>query len=173
MRRTARPSTPSCLKFQQCTGPVMAKSVEDTAFYRYHRPRFPQRSGWRPCPVWGLARHVSRTQPTATATLALSRCLATATHDTKRSEDVRARIDVLSELPSEWRSVVGRCSRQHRKCANGCADGHPAPDRNDQSLSYETLLGVWPLTVYECRALRGLHATNPRLHAQSRRRKRR
>lgn len=132
------------MKFQQCTGPVMAKSVEDTAFYRYHRLVSLNEVGGDPgqfgvSPATFHEHNQQRLQHWPSA------LLATATHDTKRSEDVRARINVLSELPSEWRSLVGRCSRQHRKWKT-VVDGHPAPDRNDEYLLYQTLLGVWPLT---------------------------
>jgi (1->4)-alpha-D-glucan 1-alpha-D-glucosylmutase len=69
---------------------------------------------------------------------------ASSTHDTKRSEDVRARIHVLSEIPREWRAAVGRWHRGNRRHAAE-VDGHPAPDRNDEYLLYQTLIGAWPL----------------------------
>jgi (1->4)-alpha-D-glucan 1-alpha-D-glucosylmutase len=70
--------------------------------------------------------------------------LATSTHDNKRSEDVRARIDVISEMPSAWRRALARWSRinRHKKLEVG---GSPAPSRNDEYLLYQTLLGCWPL----------------------------
>jgi len=70
--------------------------------------------------------------------------LATSTHDTKRSEDVRARIDVLSEIPGEWRASVNRWSRRNAPKKTP-ADGQPAPDRNDEYLLYQTLVGAWPM----------------------------
>src|SRR5688500_4838049 len=69
---------------------------------------------------------------------------AISTHDTKRSEDVRARINVLSEIPDEWRDHVtrwGELNSPHRREA----DGQPAPSRNDEYLLYQTLIGAWPL----------------------------
>lgn len=132
------------LKFQQCTGPVMAKSVEDTAFYRYHRLVSLNEVGSNP-DQFGVSLATFHERNQQRLRHWPSAMLATATHDTKRSEDVRARINVLSELPSEWRSLVGRCSRQHRKWKT-VVEGHPAPDRNDEYLLYQTLLGVWPLT---------------------------
>src|SRR5262249_49748133 len=69
--------------------------------------------------------------------------LATSTHDTKRSEDVRARIDVLSELPREWEQAVRRW-RELNKRHVGSVEGRPAPGANDQYLFYQTLVGAWP-----------------------------
>src|SRR5690606_11446824 len=75
--------------------------------------------------------------------------LATSTHDTKRSEDVRARINVLSEMPGEWRRMLDRWSRMNRTRKREI-DGVPAPSRNDEYLLYQTLLGSFPLE--ECDA---------------------
>jgi (1->4)-alpha-D-glucan 1-alpha-D-glucosylmutase len=69
--------------------------------------------------------------------------LTTSTHDTKRSEDVRARINVLSEIPEQWREGLSRWSRQNRKFKI-IVDGKPAPNRNEEYLLYQTLVGVWP-----------------------------
>lgn len=133
------------LKFQQCTGPVMAKGVEDTAFYRYHRLVSLNEVGGSPGQFGAsLSTFHDHNQEH------LKRCpltlLTTSTHDTKRSEDVRARINVLSELPREWRTLLGRWSRQHRK-RKILVDGQPAPDRNDEYLFYQTVLGVWPFSL--------------------------
>ena len=68
---------------------------------------------------------------------------ASTTHDTKRSEDVRARINVLSEIPRIWRKAVNRWARLNRRHRRE-ADGQPAPSRNDEYLFYQSLLGVWP-----------------------------
>ncbi|MFZ5828685.1 MAG: malto-oligosyltrehalose synthase [Planctomycetota bacterium] len=130
-------------RFQQVTSPVMAKGVEDTAFYRYvplcslnevggdpNRAVFSAGDFHRE----NLARH--KEWPGA--------LLATTTHDTKRSEDVRARIHVLSEVPSFWQRAIShwsRLNRRHRIEVNG----QPAPSRNDEYLFYQTLVGVWPL----------------------------
>ena len=70
--------------------------------------------------------------------------MATTTHDTKRSEDVRARINVLSEVPQLWRKAVNRWARLNRRHHRE-VDGQPAPSRNDEYLFYQTLVGVWPL----------------------------
>jgi (1->4)-alpha-D-glucan 1-alpha-D-glucosylmutase len=130
------------MKFQQVTAPVTAKGVEDTAFYRYNRlvcfnevGGDPRRFG-----VSSAALHQAN----------LERCrswpnsmLATSTHDTKRSEDVRARIAVLSELPDEWKRHLGRWARLNRGKRRWLEEA-PAPDREDEYLIYQTLVGVWP-----------------------------
>jgi (1->4)-alpha-D-glucan 1-alpha-D-glucosylmutase len=130
------------MKFQQYTGPVQAKGVEDTAFYRYNVlvslnevGGDPQRFG-SPPQRFHEANVRRLTQWPYTM-------LATATHDTKRGEDHRARLNVLSEIPEEWRRQVYRWTR----LAAGnrtTVDGEPAPDRNDEYLFYQALLGVWP-----------------------------
>ena len=130
------------LRFQQYTAPVMAKAVEDTAFYRYHRlvslnevGGDPSSYGRSPAAFHAFNReHLERWPGTL---------LATSTHDNKRSEDVRARISVLSELPQPWRRHVGRWSRVNRGKKLE-VDGARAPSRNDEYLLYQTLVGVWP-----------------------------
>jgi len=133
------------MKFQQCTGPVMAKGSEDTAFYRYHRLVSLNEVGSAPdqfgVSVAAFHAHNQNRLQFWPATM-----LTTSTHDTKRSEDVRARINVLSEIPRDWRTALTRWSRQHRK-HKSMVDGQEVPDRNDEYLLYQTLLGVWPLTA--------------------------
>jgi len=130
-------------RFQQVTGPVAAKGVEDTFFYRH-------------VPLASLAEvGGDPQQPTTTVTEFHRRCeerqrlwprslLATTTHDTKRSEDVRARLSILSEIPGPWRTSVERWSRWNRRHRRE-VDGEPAPSRADEWLFYQSLLGVWPL----------------------------
>ena len=132
------------LKVQQCTGPIMAKGVEDTAFYRYHRLASLNEVGGSP-ELFGVSLPDFHRQSQERLTHWPASLLATSTHDTKRSEDVRARINVLSELPREWRTLVGQWGRQHRK-RKVIVDGHPAPDRNDEYLFYQTVLGAWPFS---------------------------
>lgn len=131
------------MAFQQCTGPVMAKGVEDTAFYRYQRLISLNEVGGNP-EVFGTPRetfHAKNRERLAQWPHAL---LSTSSHDTKRSEDVRARINVLSELPEEWQAALNRWKAiNNRKRFR--VDGHPVPDRNDEYLLYQTLVGVWPL----------------------------
>ncbi len=130
------------MRFQQITGPVMAKGVEDTACYIYNRlvsinevGGIPDRFGVSLDTFHGQNIERSKHWPHA--------LIATSTHDTKRSEDVRARINVLSELPGEWRQSVFFWSRINRK-KKPVVDGQRVPDRNEEYLFYQTLIGTWP-----------------------------
>ena len=130
-------------KFQQLTAPVTAKGVEDTAFYRYHRLVSSNEVGGEP-DRFGIPVEEFHKQCLARRERWPAGLSATSTHDTKRSEDVRARIHVLSEIPREWREAVARWHRWNRRHAVE-VDGHPAPDRNDEYLLSQTLVGAWPL----------------------------
>ncbi|HEX4592418.1 MAG TPA: malto-oligosyltrehalose synthase, partial [Gemmataceae bacterium] len=129
-------------RFQQVTGPVTAKGVEDTAFYVYNRLVSVNEVGGEP-ESFGLSlagfhrRNAARLQRWPHAMLASS------THDTKRSEDVRARINVLSEIPEEWRGALLRWNRTNT-ARKSIVDGELAPGRNDEYLFYQALLGAWP-----------------------------
>jgi (1->4)-alpha-D-glucan 1-alpha-D-glucosylmutase len=138
-------------KFQQYTGPVMAKGMEDTALYRYNRLASlnevggePERFGVSVAAFHHLSVERQRRWPHA--------MLATSTHDTKRGEDVRARIDALSEMPGEWRSRLVRWGRMNRSRRRD-ADGVTAPSRDDEYLLYQTLVGAWPLDEMDGEAL--------------------
>jgi (1->4)-alpha-D-glucan 1-alpha-D-glucosylmutase len=133
--------------FQQTTGPVMAKSVEDTAFYIYNRLVSLNEVGGDP-ERFGITVAAFHQQNLDRRAHWPHSLLATTTHDTKRSEDVRARINALSELPGEWKSHVARWARCNRrfKCE---LDGETAPGRNDEYLLYQTVLGTWPLTPFQ------------------------
>ena len=130
-------------KFQQVTSPATAKGVEDTAFYVYNRlvslnevGGEPGRFGVSPDAEHRYLAERQRLWPHALSTMS--------THDTKRSEDVRARLNVLSEIPDEWGRCVGRwrtLTARHRTTV----DGAPAPHPNDEYLIYQTLVGAWPL----------------------------
>jgi (1->4)-alpha-D-glucan 1-alpha-D-glucosylmutase len=131
------------MRFQQITGPVMAKGVEDTAFYVYNRllslnevGGSPDRFGTLPETFHGQNIERAKNWPYA--------MISTATHDAKRGEDVRARINVLSEVPAEWGEHVRRWARLNRK-RKTLIDGLEAPDRNDEYLLYQTLVGAWPM----------------------------
>jgi (1->4)-alpha-D-glucan 1-alpha-D-glucosylmutase len=130
------------MKFQQYTGPVMAKSLEDTAFYRYHRLISLNEVGGHP-QHFGLPVEAFHLINQARAKEWPHAMLATATHDTKRGEDARARINILSELAPGWASRVERWADLNRSHVTE-VDGRRAPSRNDEYLMYQTLLGVWP-----------------------------
>jgi len=130
-------------RFQQVSSPVMAKGVEDTAFYRYvplvSLEEVGGEPGHAPATVSEFHRqNVARRQEWPHA------MLATSTHDTKRSEDIRARLDVLTEIPGEWQKAVSRWTRFNKKFHRD-VDGAPAPTRNDEWMFYQSLLGAWPL----------------------------
>ncbi|HEV2107588.1 MAG TPA: malto-oligosyltrehalose synthase [Thermomicrobiales bacterium] len=131
------------MRFQQLTGPVMAKGLEDTAFYRYNRLAALNEVGGDPT-RFGLPVAAFHRQNLDRLRRWPDAMLSTSTHDTKRSEDVRARMDVLSEIPREWRAAVNRWTRMNRKHKTR-VNNIPAPDRNDEYLLYQTLLGAWPL----------------------------
>ena len=129
------------LSFQQLTGPVMAKAVEDTAFYRYMPLLSANEVGGSPGSPTTSAEEFH-----AWCALAQSRhpfgLLATSTHDTKRSEDVRARISVLSEIPLEWEETMKRWSSLNRR--KRVAD---LPDPATEWMLYQTLVGAWPVST--------------------------
>ena len=130
------------MKFQQYTGAVMAKGVEDTAFYRYNRLISINEVGGDPT-RFGIATATFQRSRQAAARNWPHAMLTTATHDTKRGEDMRARINVLSELPGEWAEGVRRWSTQNRRHRSEVNDG-PVPSPNDEYLFYQTLVGAWP-----------------------------
>ncbi|MBT1073987.1 malto-oligosyltrehalose synthase [Geobacter grbiciae] len=130
------------MKFQQLTGPVMAKGLEDTAFYVYNRlvalnevGGIPERFG-----ITLEAFHGQNIERARSTPLAM---LATSTHDTKRSEDVRARISVLSEDPGAWHDCLMHWSRMNRG-HKVTVQGVKVPDRNEEYLLYQTIVGAWP-----------------------------
>ncbi|HSF48839.1 MAG TPA: malto-oligosyltrehalose synthase, partial [Burkholderiales bacterium] len=131
------------MKFPQVTSPATAKSLEDTAFYRYCRLTSLNEVGGDPrrFSVSVNAFHLENQERARRWPHAM---LATSTHDNKRSEDVRARINVLSELAEEWREHVRRWARVNRNKRSRFEDA-PAPSRNDEYLLYQTLVGAWPL----------------------------
>jgi (1->4)-alpha-D-glucan 1-alpha-D-glucosylmutase len=134
-------------KFQQLSSPATAKGIEDTAFYIYNRLLSlnevggdPSRFGVSPEELHAFFGQRQRDWPYAMSTQS--------THDTKRSEDVRARLNVLSEMPREWREKLqrwGDLNAPHR----AMVEGRPVPDRNEEYALYQTLLGTWPLQTGE------------------------
>jgi len=128
------------LRFQQTTGAVMAKAIEDTLFYTYNRlvslnevGGDPGRFGVAPEEFHSLNAAAQRDWPES--------MLATSTHDTKRSEDVRLRISLLSQMPDRWREAIGRWSQMNHRHRR-----RNLPSRDDEYLLYQTLVGAWPLS---------------------------
>jgi (1->4)-alpha-D-glucan 1-alpha-D-glucosylmutase len=134
------------LKFQQLTGPVMAKGMEDTTCYIYNRFVSVNEVGGSPR-QFGVEldefHHGNRKRLEDWP----SSMLATSTHDTKRSEDVRMRLDVLSEIPRVWAAAAMRWRRTNRGKKRGIGDGRAVPDLNEEYLLYQTLAGTWPVRL--------------------------
>ncbi|MGH9116670.1 MAG: malto-oligosyltrehalose synthase [Acidimicrobiales bacterium] len=131
--------TEFALRFQQTSAPVMAKGVEDTAFYRYHRLVSTNEVGGDPG-RFGASVESFHRWCQATAARGPATMLTLSTHDTKRSADVRARINLLSELPGAWAEATSRwrdLAHRHRR------DGRP--DRAVEYLLYQTIVGAWPI----------------------------
>ncbi|MEO8739816.1 MAG: malto-oligosyltrehalose synthase [Casimicrobiaceae bacterium] len=130
------------MRAQQFTAPVMAKGVEDTSFYVFNRLLSLNDVGSDP-DDFGTTVAAFHDASADRATKWPHTMLATSTHDSKRSEDVRARIDVISELPAAWRLAVRRWSRTNRSRKRK-VDGRPAPSPNDEYHLYQTLAGTFP-----------------------------
>jgi (1->4)-alpha-D-glucan 1-alpha-D-glucosylmutase len=143
------------MHLQQVTGPVMAKAVEDTSFYIYNRLVSLNEVGGEP-EQFGLSLEDFHRQNGARRRRWPHSMLASSTHDTKRSEDTRARIDVLSEMPAEWRAALMRWSNLNT-AKKTSVDGELAPDRNDEYLFYQTLVGTWPGGSPNREELAGFH----------------
>jgi (1->4)-alpha-D-glucan 1-alpha-D-glucosylmutase len=159
LKRTVESSSEACEerarfigKFQQITSPVAAKGIEDTVLYVYNRllslnevGSDPLQFGAEPESVhaWMVMRQRQWRH-------ALS---ATATHDTKRGEDVRARIDVLSEIPGAWKAAVARWRGLNRRFKTDL-QGLMTPDPNEEYFLYQTLIGAWPFDLGAAPAFR-------------------
>ena len=131
------------MRWQQFTGPIVAKGIEDTALYVYYpllslnevggNPEPSKVQGWE-CFVEFIRERQKRWPDSLNAT---------STHDTKLSEDVRARLNVLSEIPDEWAEEIANWSKaneSHKQAVNG----RRAPDANEEYLIYQALVGMWP-----------------------------
>jgi len=130
------------MRFQQFSAPVTAKGVEDTALYRFNRLVSLNEVGGDP-EQFGMGVRAFHAASADRARRWPHTLLATSTHDNKRSEDVRARIDVISEMPSAWRTTVRKWRAMNRS-RKALVDGMPAPSANDEYLLYQTLVGSWP-----------------------------
>ena len=133
------------MRFQKITGPVMAKGTEDTAYYVYNRLISLNEVGGTP-DRFGLSLEAFHGQNIERSKFWPYALITTSTHDAKRSEDVRARINVLSEIPREWRSHLMQWRRMNRK-KRVIIDGQIVPDPNEEYLLYQTLVGTWPLHI--------------------------
>ncbi len=133
-------------RFQQFTSPVMAKGVEDTAFYCYN-PMIglnevggaPDRDGLTVAEFHEYCAKMQATHPFTMTTLS--------THDTKRSDDVRARLAVITEMPGRWRAFINRWSRRNQQFKTA-----KYPDRNTEYFLYQTLIGAWPISADRLKA---------------------
>ncbi|MEX0679063.1 MAG: malto-oligosyltrehalose synthase [Pirellulales bacterium] len=138
------------LKFQQVTGPVTAKGLEDTAFYRYYPLASLNEVGGDPATPGTSVEHFHRRIQEQVATWPHT-MLATGTHDTKRGEDMRARLNVLSEVPEEWEAKLSRWQAANAQ-ARSELDGEAVPDANEEHLIYQTLVGTWPVGQLDVKA---------------------
>lgn len=150
--------TELAVRFQQLSAPVMAKGVEDTAFYRYQRLVSLNEVGGDPSsfgrPVSDFhdhCVHAATHWPDTMVTLS--------THDTKRSADVRARIDLLSEIPRDWAATCYRWAGHNERYRR-----EGAPDRATEALLYQTLVGTWPIEVERLQAAMGKAAKEAKVH---------
>jgi (1->4)-alpha-D-glucan 1-alpha-D-glucosylmutase len=131
--------------FQQLTSALMAKSVEDTAFYRYGRLISRNEVGSDPA-EFALARDAFHAAAARRGSDFPKAMLATATHDHKRGEDARLRIAALSEIPDAWGEAVRHWMRLNAPYRASLADG-VAPEPGDEIMLYQTLIGAWPLSA--------------------------
>ncbi len=135
------------MRWQQFTGPIFAKSLEDTVLYVY-------------CPLLSLNEVGGNPSPEAQSTVDFNQLVrerqrqwrhalnSTSTHDTKRGEDVRSRINVLSEIPGKWQRHLNAWAKWNASKKEMIAS-HAVPDRNEEYFLYQTLIGAWPLADRE------------------------
>lgn len=131
------------MRFQQLSAPVMAKGMEDTAFYRYNCLASVNEVGGNP-ERFGISVSAFHRRNLIRGKLWPNSMSAGSTHDTKREEDVRARINALTEMPGDWYRAIRRWREMNRRWAKKIGD-EKAPDSNEEYLLYQTLVGTWPL----------------------------
>jgi (1->4)-alpha-D-glucan 1-alpha-D-glucosylmutase len=134
------------MRWQQFTGPIVAKGLEDTSLYVYHPLLSLNEVGGDPRPTEAASQEQFYSFLADRLQTWPGSLDASSTHDTKRSEDVRARINVLSEMPDDWRDHLELWSEQNKKHKEEI-NGQAVPDRNEEYFLYQTLLGVWPLDL--------------------------
>ncbi len=140
------------LRFQEITGPVMAKGIEDTAFFRYFPLLSLNEVGGGPEP-FGISIDEFHARMAERARVCPAGLSASTTHDTKRSEDHRARLDVLSEIPGEWAEAVADWRAIAAPLKTHLND-RAMPDADDEYYVYQTLVGTWPAVPPQGEALR-------------------
>lgn len=133
------------LNFQQFTGPIMAKGLEDTVFYIYNRLAALNEVGGEP-QFFGLSVEAFHQRNLRRQRDWPDSLLATSTHDTKRSEDVRARMLAISEIPQLWARSLQKWRTANRRFKKQIDDAE-APDAGEEYLLYQTLLGAWPVNL--------------------------
>lgn len=153
------PETELRMRVQQTSGPVMAKALEDTAFYVFNRfvalnevGGDPGRFGLEPADLHERLCRLGRAWPRTMTALS--------THDTKRNEDVRARLALLSEIPGRWGDAV----RGWRERNERHRTGPDLPDANTEYLLYQTLVGAWPLSLERCLEYMGKATREAKTH---------
>jgi (1->4)-alpha-D-glucan 1-alpha-D-glucosylmutase len=135
------------MKFQQFCAPIQAKGIEDTGFYRYTRLLSLNEVGGNPA-RFGSAPEEFHEGNRVRAERWPLELVASATHDTKRGEDARARLNILSEIPQTWRRLIGEW-RRNNAVHRTAVDREFAPDRNDEYLFYQTIVGAWPAEIVD------------------------
>src|SRR5262249_3842409 len=143
------------LKFQQLTGPVMAKGLEDTVCYVYNRFVSVNEVGGSP-KYFGVSVQDFHSANVRRAARWPNSMLATSTHDTKRSEDVRARLNVLSEMPQLWSALASRARRMNQSKRRTISDGPTVPDVKAADLLRQTLVGLAPWSIADPAQREGL-----------------
>ena len=146
MQITGKQESEFLLRFQQFTSPVMAKGVEDTAFYCYNRLTALNEVGADPSRDGSTVEEFHAYNVTMQATHPLT-MTTLSTHDTKRSDDIRARLAVLTEIPDAWELVIDYWSKN-----NGEHSGLDLVDRGTEYFFYQTLIGAWPITPERMKA---------------------
>lgn len=140
-------------RWQQFTSPVMAKAMEDTTFYRYLRLLSLNDVGGDPR-TFGMTAEAFHRANEERLSLTPHTILGTSTHDSKRSEDVRARLDVLSEMPEHWAAAIQnwRAINEPLATAVDTMDSNRAPTPDHEYLLYQTLVGAWPMQTMDADA---------------------
>lgn len=144
------------LKFQQVTGPVTAKGLEDTGFYRFYPLASLNEVGGDPATPGVTVEHFHNRMREQVSNWPHT-MLATGTHDTKRGEDMRARLNVLSEVSEQWEAKLAVWQKMNAEVRQEL-DGEAVPDANEEVLIYQTLVGTWPLD--------GFHAESREAYVQ-------